>query len=374
MTQSGAADITRAPESVLRTFAESAFRAVGVSDADASTAANTLIEADLRGIDSHGVARLERFYVQPLEQGLVNARPQLRVMTETPSTARIDADRGLGIWVGARAMDLAIEKARAVGSGWVTVANSRHFGAAGVYATQALDHDMIGISMTNTGPIVLPAGGAEARLGSNPIALAAPVAGGPPFIYDAATSVVSAGKFDVYRRQGKQAPVGWGLTDALEPLRDPTRGPGGRKILPLGSDLEHSSHKGYGLAMIVDILCGLLSGMGPGLALAGSGQAGGYESAHFVGALRLDAFTEPAAFKTMMAEYLDELRATPPIPGVDAVRVPGDIEAEMIADRKANGIPLYADVVENLLGVAQRLNLSLEIEPHTPALIGGAGG
>ena len=361
MTTAPANAISRAPESVLRTFAEGAFRAVGVPDADASTAANTLIEADLRGVDSHGVARLERFYIRPLEQGLVNALPQWRVVTETPSTARIDADRGLGIYIGARAMEVAIEKARSAGSGWVTVANSRHFGAAGVYATQALDHDMIGISMTNTGPIVLPAGGAEARLGSNPIALAAPVAGGPPFIYDAATSVVSAGKFDVYSRQGKQAPIGWGLTDDLTPVRDPKRGPGGRKILPLGSDLEHSSYKGYGLAMIVDILCGVLSGMGPGLALAGSGQAGGYESAHFFGAMRIDAFSDPAAFKSMMAAYLDELRATPPLPGVDAVLAPGDIEAETIADRKANGIPLYADVVENLRDVAQRLNLSLEI-------------
>ena len=181
---------------------------------------------------------------------------------------------GWGLSVGVRAMDLAIEKARAVGSGWVTVANSRHFGAAGVYATRALEHDMIGISMTNTGPIVLPAGGAEPRLGSNPIAVAAPTADGTPFIFDAATSVVSAGKFDTYNRQGKLAPVGWGLTDDLQPIRDPARGPGGRRILPLGSDLEHSSYKGYGLAMVVDILSGVLSGMGPGLALAGSGQGG----------------------------------------------------------------------------------------------------
>ena len=356
------ATTTRVPEQVLREFAIAAFAALGVPDEDAANAANTLIEADLRGIGSHGMARLDRFYLTPLGNGLVNATPQWIVRAESPSTATIDADGGLGLSVGVRAMDLAIEKARAVGSGWVTVANSRHFGAAGVYATRALEHDMIGISMTNTGPIVLPAGGAEPRLGSNPIAVAAPTSDGTPFIFDAATSVVSAGKFDTYNRQGKLAPVGWGLTDDLQPIRNPARGPGGRRILPLGSDLEHSSYKGYGLAMVVDILSGVLSGMGPGLALAGSGQAGGYQSAHFFGALRIDAFTDAASFKQAMSDYMTVLRETPPLPDVEAVLVPGDIEAETIEDRRANGIPLYADSVENLKDVAQRLNLRLDLE------------
>ncbi len=351
----------RVPEMTLREFAVAAFVAVGVSDEDAADAANTLIEADLRGIGSHGMARLDRFYLTPLEAGLVNAQPKWILRAESPSTAAVDADGGLGLSVGVRAMNLAIEKARAVGSGWVTVANSRHFGAAGVYATQALVHDMIGISMTNTGPIVLPAGGAEPRLGSNPIAVAVPTADGIPFIFDAATSVVSAGKFDTYHRQGKLAPEGWGLTDDLQPIRNPARGPGGRRILPLGSDLEHSSHKGYGLAMVVDILCGVLSGMGPGLAIAGSGVAGGYQSAHFFGAMRIDAFTEADMFKQSMSDYMAALRETPPLPDVEKVLVPGDIEAKTIEDRKRNGIPLYMDSVESLGNVAQRLNLRLDL-------------
>ncbi len=363
----------RVPESVLRAFTESAFRALNVPADDAVTAANTLIEADLRGIGSHGVARLDRFYLRPLELGLINPRPRWIVRAETPSTASIDADGGLGLSVGARAMDLAIAKARESGSGWVTVANSRHFGAAGVYATRALGHDMIGIGMTNTGPIVLPAGGAEARLGSNPIAVAAPTADGSPFLFDAATSVVSAGTFDTYHRQGKRVPIGWGLTDDLQPLRDPARGPGGRRILPLGSDLEHSAHKGYGLAMIVDILCGVLSGMGPGLAIAGAGQAGGYQSAHFFGALRIDAFTDPAAFRQTMTDYLSALRGTPPLPGVEAVRAPGDIEAATIHENRTRGIPLYPDSVENLRSVAQRLNVRFDWEPGDNDGDGGTG-
>ena len=355
------AQTVRVPEMTLREFAVAAFLALGVPDEDAANAANTLIEADLRGIGSHGMARLDRFYLTPLESGLVNPRPEWIVRAESPSTATIDADGGLGLSVGVRAMNLAIEKAREVGSGWVTVANSRHFGAAGVYATQALAHDMIGISMTNTGPIVLPAGGAEPRLGSNPIAVAAPTADGTPFIFDAATSVVSAGKFDTYHRQGKLAPEGWGLTDDLQPIRNPARGPGGRRILPLGSDLEHSSYKGYGLAMIVDILCGVLSGMGPGLAIAGSGVAGGYQSAHFFGAMRIDAFTDADGFRQSMSDYMAALRETPPLPNVESVLVPGDIEAETIEDRKRNGIPLYMDSVESLRNVAQRLNLRLDL-------------
>ena len=361
-TEALSSQTIRVPERTLREFAIAAFTAVGVPDTDAAIAANTLIEADLRGIGSHGMARLDRFYVTPLQSGLVNPRPDWMPRVESPSTAMIDADGGLGLSVGVHAMNLAIEKARDVGTGWVSVGNSRHFGAAGVYATQALAHDMVGISMTNTGPIVLPAGGAEPRLGSNPIAVAAPTADrDAPFIFDAATSVVSAGKFDTYHRQGKLAPEGWGLTDDLQPARNPARGPGGRRILPLGSDLEHSSYKGYGLAMIVDILSGVLSGMGPGLAIAGSGQAGGYRSAHFFGAMRLDAFTDPDDFKQAMSDYMAALRATPPVPDVDSVRVPGDIEAEMIEDRTQNGIPLYTDSVESLRAVAQRLSLRLDL-------------
>ena len=352
-------DMVRVSQEVLRTFAETALQRFNVPEADAVRAADTLIEADLRGIDSHGISRLDRFYLQGLQEGRITPKANWRVVHETPTTARIDADSGLGLMVGTHAMDIAIAKAAEMGCGFVTVGNSRHFGAAGVYATRALEHDMIGLGMTNTGPIVLPAGGSEPRLGSNPIAMAVPVKDGSPFIYDAATSVVSAGKFETYKRQGKEAPVGWALTDDLQPLRDPARGAMGRRILPLGSDLEHSSYKGYGLAMIVDILCGVLSGMGPGLSLGG--QPGAFRSAHFFGAWRIDAFSDPDEFKSMMADYLNELRATPPLPGVEKVLVPGDIEAENKADRLERGIPLYPDVIENLQDIAQRLEIDLTI-------------
>ncbi len=350
----------RVSETVLRSFAETAFARAGVPEADARLAADTLIEADLRGIDSHGISRLDRFYLQRLESGHTKSTPDWNVVQETAGTARLDADGGLGIAVGVRAMDLAIQKAREVGTGFVTAGNSRHFGAAGIYATQALKHDMIGLSMTNTNPIVLPAGGRDPRLGSNPIAIAVPVGDGPPFIFDAATSVVSAGKFETYLREDKQPPAGWALTDDLEPERSAARPPNGRRLLPLGGDLEHSNYKGYGLAMIVDILCGVLSGMGPGLAQ--KGPSGTFQSAHFFGAWDIAAFWDPAAFKQMMADYLREMRATPPMPNVDRVRVPGDIEAENKSDRLENGIPLYPDVIGNLKDIAQRLDIELQIE------------
>jgi LDH2 family malate/lactate/ureidoglycolate dehydrogenase len=352
-------NMVRVPQQVLRAFAETAFQRTGVPEDDARRAANTLIEADLRGIDSHGISRLDRFYLQGLQSGRINTRADWKVAQETATTARIDADRGLGLMVGTHAMEIAIEKAKEYGCGFVTVGNSRHFGASGVYATQPLEHDMIGISMTNTGPIVLPAGGRESRLGTNPIAVAVPVSSGAPFIFDAATSVVSAGKFETYHRQGKRAPEGWAVNDDLEPVTDPARGVTARKILPLGSDLEHSSYKGYGLAMVVDILCGILSGMGPGLSLGG--QPGAFQSAHFFGAWRVDAFWDAKQFKEMMTDYLETMRQTPPAPGVDRVMSPGDIEAENKADRLKNGVPLYPDVVENLKDIAQRMEIELKI-------------
>ena len=359
-----AVETVRVPEAALREFAESAFRRVGVPDDDARHAANTLIEADLRGIDSHGTARLDRFYLQGLESGLTTANPDWRIVQETPATARVDAANGLGIAVGVHAMDLAIAKAAEVGTAFVTVANSRHLGAAGVYATRAVEHDMIGLCMTNTNPIVLPTGGREPRLGSNPIAIAVPVAGGPPFIFDAATSVVSAGKFETYEREGRTPPEGWAVDEDLQPERRAARPPNGRRLLPLGGDAEHSSYKGYGLAMVVDILSGVLSGMGPGLAQAG--PSGSFRSGHFFGAWRVDAFWDPEAFGASMADYTRALRETPPAPGVEGVLVPGDIEARSRADRLRNGVPLRPDAIESLNGVARRLDIPMLVTAHRP--------
>ncbi len=350
-----AVETVRVPESALRAFAESAFQRVGVSADDARHAANTLIDADLRGIESHGVARLDRVYLQSLESKMTAPGPEWRIVQETAATARVDGANGLGIAIGAHAMDLAIAKAAEAGAGFVTVANSRHMGAAGVHASRAIEHDMIGICMTNTNPIVLPAGGREPRLGSNPIAVAVPVADGPPFIFDAATSVVSAGKFETYEREGKTPPEGWAVDEDLQPQRQTARPPNGRRLLPLGSNIEHSSYKGYGLAMVVEILTGVLSGMGPGLAQAG--PSGSFRSSHFFGAWKVDAFWDAKAFAESMALYTNALRETPPIPGVDQVLVPGDIEATHATDRLRHGIPLHPDVIESLHQVAERLHI-----------------
>ena len=359
-----AVETVRVPAAALREFAESAFRRVGVPDGDARHAANTLIEADLRGIESHGIARLDRFYLQSLESGHTAADAEWRIVQETPATARVDGANGLGIAVGVHAMDLAVAKAAEAGAGFVTVANSRHLGAAGVYATRAAERGMIGLCMTNTNPIVLPTGGREPRLGSNPIAVAVPVADGPPFIFDAATSVVSAGKFETYEREGRTPPEGWAVDEDLRPERRAARPPGGRRLLPLGGDPEHSSHKGYGLAMVVDILTGVLSGMGP--ALAQAGPSGSFRSSHFFGAWRVDAFWDAGAFGDAMADYTRALRETPSAPGVEQVLVPGDIEADNAADRLQNGIPLHPDVIESLNQVARRLGIARPVTEHGP--------
>jgi LDH2 family malate/lactate/ureidoglycolate dehydrogenase len=353
-------NLTRVPQQLLRTFAEETFQRVGIPAEDAVRAADVLIETDLRGIDSHGMARIDQFYLQTVEIELVKARPERRVIRETPTSAVIDADGGLGLVVGTYAMDMAVQKAVESGSGFVAVPNSRHYGAAGIYSIRALDHDCIGLSMTNSATAVVPPGGLDPMAGTNPISVAAPSANGTPFLFDMATSTVSGGKLEIYSRQGKDPPPGWAQDESGAPIvSDPKRALALRRLTPLGSDLIRSSYKGFGLAVVVDIFCGLLSGMGPGTFLQGAGA--GFDASHFFGCWRIDAFCDPDEFKNMMANWLDEIRATPVAPGDDPVRVPGDRQAANKADRLINGIPLYPDVIESLRRASRRLGVPLDV-------------
>ncbi len=194
-----------------------------VPEEDARIAADVLVAADLRGIDSHGVARLGSYYVNWIKEGVVRPRPQVRIVAETPATAVIDAGAGLGQPVSYRAMEKAIQKAREVGSGFVTVRNSNHYGIAGYYAMMALEHDCIGLSMTNAGALVMPTFGRDAMLGTNPIAVAAPAGDERPFVLDMATSIVTHGKVEVYDRLGKPLPVGWATDETGTPTTDTGR-------------------------------------------------------------------------------------------------------------------------------------------------------
>ena len=228
----------------LRHFVQQAFLHFGVPRQDAEQAADVLIASDLRGIDSHGVARLRK-YVELMDEGLINPRPNIRIVRERPATATVDGDNGLGLVVGPRANAIAMEKAQRTGSGWVAVNHSNHFGIAGYYPLQALQKDLIGWAMTNSGAWVAPIWGAERMLGTNPIAIAFPGLEEPPVVMDFATSAVSYGKVQIKRREGKPLPQGWGIDKAGNPVQDPEAIPAGGSLLPLGSRYETGGHKGY---------------------------------------------------------------------------------------------------------------------------------
>ncbi|GBD11548.1 putative oxidoreductase YjmC [bacterium HR23] len=320
----------------LQAFVASLFRKLGLSQEDSQTAASVLVRADLRGIDSHGTQHyIESIYVPGLMDGRINARPHIQVVRETPVSALVNGDGGLGLVVGPYAMRLAIQKALASGVGMVAVQNSRHYGAAQIHALMALEHDLIGISMTNASPIVVPTFGREPRLGTNPLCVAVPAGKEPPFVLDMATSTVAMGKVVIAQALGRSLPLGWATDENGIPTTDANKARAARRLLPLGGTREQGSHKGYGLGAVVDILTGILSATGSSMELQPQGCAG-----HFFAAWRIDLFRPVEEFKAHMDTFLRTLRETPPAPGHDRVLYAGLPEWETEQERRAKGIPI----------------------------------
>jgi LDH2 family malate/lactate/ureidoglycolate dehydrogenase len=331
------------------------FAHLGIEPGDARLAAEILVDADLMGIDSHGIAHLPSHgsYAPALRNGRVNPRPDIKVVRETPATALIDGDGGLGLITGHRAMRLAIAKATAVGTGSVAVVNSRHYGAAGYYARMAVPEDMIGLSMTNAGPWFVPTNARRKMIGTNPIAVAAPAGQEQPFLCDLATSTVAMGKLEIALREGKAIPAGWALDGAGQPTRDiPTVYREGG-LTPLGSGVETSSYKGYALGVMVDIFTGVLSGAGYSVALGAYGGGVG----HFFTAWRVDAFRPVDEFKAMMDEMQRTFREAEPCDPEVPVLLPGQREFDTRAERERNGIPLHESVIKTLDDLADDLGL-----------------
>ncbi len=341
----------------LRGFVSDIFIKLGIPEKDASIAADVLIAADLRGVDSHGVSNyMEAIYVPGLKAGLINPNPDIQITRESAATAHIDGDGGLGMVVGHWAMNVAIKKASEAGAGFVTVTNSRHFSMASYYSMMALPHEMIGISMTNATPNVLPTFGRDPKLGTNPISLAAPADKEPPFVLDMATSAVAVGKLIIAKRLGVPIPAGWAADIEGNATTDPGIAREAKKLLPLGGSRELGGHKGYGLAVMVDILSAVLSGANISANVARSTSTG-----HFFGALRIDAFRDIDKFKADMDSMLQELKSTRPVEGEERVYYAGLIEHETFQERAANGIPLASEVVETLRGIARELGVSSSI-------------
>lgn len=346
-------------------FTRNIFMKIGCSAEHAETATQSLLSADLRGIDSHGVARLSG-YVRLWEVKRVNATPHIRVIHETPSTAVVDGDSGLGLVIAPFAIKLAIEKAKQVGTGWVSVQNSNHFGIAAHHAMMALDHDMIGVAMTNASPLVAPTFSIDKMLGTNPICVAAPAGIEPAFVADLATTTAANGKLEILQRKNLQTPDGWVQDAKGNPSNDPHELKKGGALLPLGGDREHGSHKGYALGAIVDIFSALLSGANyapwvppfPAYVPMPSEQPG-RGIGHFLGAMRVDAFRPAEDFKKHMDHWIQGFRKAATAPGEEKVLVPGDPEREMQAEREKNGIPLLETVTEDLRRLGERFSVSL---------------
>lgn len=352
-------------EKRVRTFTEKIFRALGCSPKDARLAADVLVSADLRGVDSHGVARLAG-YVRLYDLGRLNPTPSIEIIHQTPSTAVINGDRGLGLVVAPFAMRLAMKKAKRSGTGWVAVQNSNHFGIAGYHAMLGLDQDMIGWSMTNAAPLVVPTFSTEKLLGTNPIAIAIPAGQEEPFVLDFATTAVAYGKMEILQRLGKPAPLGWVQDEAGNPTANAHAVREGGGLVPLGGDREHGSHKGYGLGAMVDILSGVLSGANfgpwvPPFATAGFHSADveqvGLGTGHFVGAMRIDAFQPADQFKGKLDQWIQRFRSAKHIEG-QPVQIPGDQERFFMAERRKQGIPLNEKVVESLVELGKRFNVT----------------
>jgi len=350
-------------EAILRTFTEDIFKAIGCSDEHSKLAADVLLKSDLRGIDSHGVARLSG-YVRLWEKQRINATPNIKVVHETATTATVDGDAGLGLVVAPFAMKIAIEKAEKYGSGWVSVRNSNHFGIAGYHALMAVEKDMIGFAMTNASPLVAPTFANERMLGTNPMCYAFPAGKYPPLIVDMATSAAANGKLEIAQRSGKAVPEGW-IQDANgDYTTDPHALKTGGALLPLGGDRDHGSHKGFGLSATVDILSGVLSGAnyGPWVPpfvafMEPSPNPPGQGIGHFLGAMRVDGFRPANDFKANLDNWIERFKSAQTVDPTQKVIIPGEPELEAEADRKVNGIPLVQAVVDDLNVLAERFGV-----------------
>lgn len=357
-----AESLTIAYPSLFR-FTNDVFLALGCPEEDARLATEVLLSADLRGIDSHGVARLSG-YVRLWEKERINAKPNIRIVHETPSTAVVDGDRGLGLVVAPRAMKTVIEKAKNVGTGWVSIKNSNHFGIAGYHAMMALQYDMVGMAMTNASPLVAPTFSLERLLGTNPIAVAVPTQAEPPFVADFATTTAANGKLEILQRKSLEAPTGWIQDKTGKESHNPHELKDGGALLPLGSDREHGSHKGYCLGAIVDIFSAVLSGAnyGPWVPpfvafLNPPADPVGEGIGHFLGAMRVDAFRPAEDFKSHMDNWIRTFRNAKSIEG-EKVIIPGDPEREIQEERLNAGIPLLMPVVKDLEELGKRFGVA----------------
>ena len=346
------ADEARVLAAQLAEFVARAFVAAGLPQGDAHAVAGLMVEADLRGSDTHGVIRLP-LYVRRLRAGGINTKPNIRLVSDRASVALIDGDNGLGHLVMRRATALAIEKAQATGIGWVGARMSNHAGPAALYVTMPLAHDMVGLYFAlGSNNHLPPWGGSERLLGTNPMAVAVPALEEPPIVLDMAPTVAAYGKVRLKAQRGEAMPVGWMIDRQGKPLTDPKRADEGH-LLPIGD------YKGYGLSLIIALLAGALNRAAVGREVIDFVKETGKatNTGQAITALSIEAFMPPSAFKKSVDAFIRDIRHSQRLPGVDRIWLPGEQSHTKQLDRRARGVPMPKALRESLDGLARELKI-----------------
>lgn len=357
----------RVDQKALQKFVSDVFRSLGLNEEEASDSAEILVAADARGIPSHGVARLWR-YENGIRKGIMAGSVVPTVLTETPISLVLDANGAMGMYLSKQTMQKTIDKARSTGAAFASIRNSNHYGIAGYYSEMAANHDMIGICMTNTAALGVPTFGCMAMFGTNPIAVAVPALDGRVFSLDMSTTAVTRGKVEVFEREGKPLPSGWAVdtkgqvtSNAHQLLEDMLYQRGGG-LIPLGGAGELlGGHKGYGLAVLVDIMTAITSGGVFGKSVMDS-EATSARVCHFFGAIRLDVFRDPQDLKQDMDRLLRELNETEVAQGCERVYYAGQKEHEAEKISATEGVILSQKVLDQLKVIGERTNVPFPIE------------
>lgn len=341
------------PADTLREFTKQVFIKVGVSPEDADIVTDTMIEANLRGVDTHGITRVLCTYIKRIQLGLMNPKTELAIVREHAATALVDAKNSIGQVAAKRTMELAIEKARTAGSAFVAVTHSNHYGAAAYYTMMAAEQGMIGMSATNAPAAVAPTGGRTPLLGTNPISWAIPAGEERPVVLDLATTVVARGRIMLYAKQNKPLEPGWAFDERGLPTTDPHAALKGL-LAPIGG------YKGYGLALVIDLLSGVLTGSNYGGHFPGF-LADNFERPTDVGsifaAVNVEAFMDLPEFKARVDQALREIKESDKAEGVDRIYIPGEIEFETKERRLKEGIPVPEPVVRDFIALGKEMGV-----------------
>jgi L-2-hydroxycarboxylate dehydrogenase (NAD+) len=347
-------------------FTKNVFRKMGCSELHSDIIAEVFMAAEIRDHASHGMIRIKDYY-ELWKANRINIKPDIRVVYESPSTAVVDGDNAVGMVAARKSMETAIEKAKKAGTGWVATRNSNHFGIAGYYSMMALEHDMIGICLTNANPLVAPTFSISRMMGTNPIAVAIPANLQPPFVADFATTPIARGKLAVAEKKGEKVAFGFVQDKNGKTSDDPAILKSGGSMLTLGGDRLHGSHKGYCLSAIVDIFSAVFSGANFGPFVPPSvaylpvlEKKVGEGTGHFFGAMRIDAFQPAKEFKAKMDEWIETFRSAKTAEGQDRVLIPGDPEREAEERIMKEGIKLVPAIKEDLKEIARELGIPFD--------------